>query len=194
MTTFRVFTSAGLALALATSLIVLVWVYQWATHNTDGADYEHQRLVISALIACSLLAAPIVVARMVDPGATQPMLAVVRGAASGAFVAAAAGSASTLIIAMAISPTTDHGEFGRPLFRVAYVGALLISAGVGIGVSWIAMEGMHRRERIASVALCVLLVLLATAYLAVGSSELNQCVAASPFPLDREREHVCSGY
>ncbi len=169
-------------------------MYQWATHNNGGADYEHQRLVISTMIACSVLAVPVVVIRLLDPDATQPVLAVVRASATGAFIAVAAGAASTLLIAMAISPATDPGDFGRPLFPVAYTGALLISLGIGIGASWLATGHRDRTEAVASVVLCVVLVLVAAAYLAVGSSELNQCVAASEFPLDRGREHLCSGY
>jgi hypothetical protein len=186
--------SAGSAVVLAASLVALIWVYQWATHNTDGADYEHQRLVISTMIACAVLAAPVVVIRLLDPDATQPVLAVVRASATGAFIAVAAGAASTLLIAMAISPATDPGDFGRSLFPVAYTGALLISLGIGIGATWIAADRRTRSEAFASVVLCVVLVLVTAAYLAVGSSELNQCVAASEFPLDRGREHVCSGY
>jgi hypothetical protein len=64
---------------------------------------------------------------MVDPGATQPTLAVDRAAFTGAFIAVAVGFNPL----MAISPPTDHGEFGRPLFRVAYVGVLLVSVGLG---------------------------------------------------------------
>jgi hypothetical protein len=41
--------------------------------------------VVSEMVACAFLAALIVVARVVDPGATQPMLAVVRAVAAGAF-------------------------------------------------------------------------------------------------------------
>ena len=41
-------------------------------------------------------------------------------------------------------------------------------------------------------ALAIALTLVAWAWLAVGSSELNQCAVNDEFPL--ATEHVCSGY
>ncbi|HET6614242.1 MAG TPA: hypothetical protein VFH62_00015 [Dehalococcoidia bacterium] len=182
-------TSAG---ALA-SLVALIWVYQWATRNNSQGDSEQQRLIIGTMIACAVLALPIsVTALLALDGHAVGRL--VRGGAIGAFVAVVASSASTMLIAMAIAPATDPGEFGRPLFRIAYAGALAIAVAAGIAAAVASNGGNDARgsSTFAVAALAIALTLVAWAWLAVGSSELNQCVVNDEFPL--ATDHVCSGY
>jgi hypothetical protein len=181
-------TAAG---ALA-SLVGLIWVYQWAVRNNSQADSEQQRLIVSTMIACAVLALPVIFAWTL-PSTEHPIITLARGGAIGAFVAVLASSASTMLIAMAIAPATDPGDFGRPLFRIAYIGALAISVAFGVGAS-IASNGEtgSRIPAFAVIAVTIALTLAAWAWLAVGSSELNQCVVNDEFPL--ATNHVCSGY
>jgi hypothetical protein len=182
--------TSGAALA---SLVALVWVYQWATSTRGGGDEEQQRLIVSTMIACAALALPIAMTVLLA-AEENAVGRVVRGGATGTFVAVVAASASTMLIAMAISPATDPGEFGRPLFRVAYVGALAIAMAAGITAA-VASNGGHGARgasTFAIAALAIALTLVAWAWLAIGSSELNQCVVNDEFPL--ATNHVCSGY
>lgn len=173
------------------SLATLVWVYQWAAGNNSAADSEHQRLITGALMACGLCSVTVVFARVTNVGGGNELPGTVMAGALGAFVAIAASAASTLLIAMAISPATDPGDFGRPTFRLAYVGALVLSLCAGSAAAWAAGAGARYRPTV-SVLVVLILTLAAWGFLSIGSSELNQCVVDDEFPL--KTDHVCSGY
>jgi hypothetical protein len=173
--------------------VALAGVYVWARTNTSFADREHELLIVATLLACAPLSVLVIVARLVDPSAESGFLRALSAAALGTVVAVAASSASTLLTALAIAPATDPHEFGRPLFRVAYVGALALSACAGAGGA-AAARGWRREARVLLPTMFLTLALTAGAwaYLAVGSSEFNQCVVDDEFPL--QTNHVCSGY
>jgi len=176
--------------ALVGAVVALLWVYQWAIGNNSAADEEHKRLIVSVLIACVLLALPVTISRLADPAGHHALTALLAAGAAGALVAVAASGASTLLIAMAISPAADPGDFGRPLFRVAYVGALLLSLLAGLGAAWSA-DGRTGGVRVA--LLTFALTIGAWGYLALGSSEFNKCVVTDEFPLATAYGE-CSGY
>jgi hypothetical protein len=177
-------------LATGVALVALIWVYAWARGNTTSSDAEHERLIVSAIICCALLGAPIVLAGLA--GEHTPILTVPLAAAGGAFTATAAAAASTLLIAMAISPATDHGDFGRPLFPWSYAGAIVLSVSLGVAAAWSVSARNGVRSSAAAALLVLFLITAAFGYLARGSSELNQCVVDDEFPL--ATDHVCSGY
>ncbi|HLB22856.1 MAG TPA: hypothetical protein VJP07_02060 [Dehalococcoidia bacterium] len=180
--------------AMIGSFVALVWVYQWAIGNNNVADEEIKRLIVSVLIACVLLAMPMAISRLADPVGQHGLTALLAAGATGAFVAVAASGAATLLIAMAISPATDPGDFGRPLFRVAYVGALLLSLCAGLCATWSARgrDGGHM-DGVWAALLTLVLTIVAWGYLAVGSSELNKCIVDDEFPLATDFGE-CSGY
>jgi hypothetical protein len=174
-------------------MVALAWVYFWAVRNNSAADFEHERLVVAALISCGLLAAAIVLALVVDSDGHRTPATLLRAGAAGAFVAVAASSASTLLIAMAISPVTDPGDFDRTIFRPAYTSALVLSLGAGFAAAWTSLPKHGARNLTpAAMAITLVLTLAAWIYLATGSSELNQCEVNDEFPL--ATDHVCSGY
>ncbi len=179
----------GALIIAAASVAFLIGVYRWANENNNLADREHEIFIVSAAIACSVLAIPVLGAALVR---NVGMVNVVARGAAGAFVAVAASSATTLLIAIAIKDATDPGEFGRPLFRVAYVCALAVSLGIGGTVAWAATAARTHTERLAAGALAFVLTAVAWTYLAIGSSELNTCVVDDEFPLSTD--FVCSGY
>ena len=187
---WRTATAAFGFVTVAAAFTSLIWIYAWARSNTTTSDREQEMLIASTVFCCALLGAPIVLAGLARER-PSPFAVVVAGAA-GAFVGVAASAASTMLIAMAISPATDPGDFGRPLFPWSYVGAVVLSVGIGLGVAWSVSAREGLRANAAAVLLTVLLTAVAFGYLARGSSELNQCVVDDEFPL--ATDHVCSGY
>ncbi len=184
--------STIIAAIVVASFGSLVWVHQWAVGACCGGDHEAELLSRSAMIACALLGVPVVLVKLIDARSGNPLLGSVAAGAGAAFVVVAASAASTLLIAMAISPSYDPGGFARRSFRSAYVGVLVVSLCAGLGAAWFANP---RNGRLGStVAIVVTLVLTAVAwgYLAIGSSEVNRCFVDDEFPLATVGE--CAGY
>jgi hypothetical protein len=179
------------AAATVLAIVSLVWVYAWARSNTSVADREHERLIVSAMFCLAVIGGAMALLALFGAG-DAAWRRIARGAAAGAFVTIAASAASTLLIAMAIAPATDPGDFGRPLFRIGYVGALALSAAAGAAAAWAAARSTRAGEH-ASVLMATLVVVGgAWAYMATGSAELNKCVVDDEFPL--RTDHLCSGY
>jgi hypothetical protein len=172
-------------------LVALFWVHRWAVTNNAEGDSEHVRLIESTARVITVLVLLALVGGLVrvrDTAAGDVPL----GAVVGALFTVASASASTLLIAMAIEPATDPGDFGRPLFRIAYVGAAVLSVGLGVALVWALVPvSAGRWPRLLAMALSLCLITLAWGYLIVGSSELNQCLVNDEFPL--QTRHGCSG-
>jgi hypothetical protein len=188
----RTAVSALSLLASAASIIALLWVWQWAVTNNSSADYEHQHLLQSAFIACLLIAAPLLFVRLLAGDSQSAALAVIGGAAAGAFVAVISSVAATMLVMWVFH---SHGAVpegsDRTTFEIAYVSAATLSLLLGSAAAFMAASGKGA-HRIVAVAMAILIVSVAWGYLAVGSSELNKCVVKIDFPLD-SRLHGCSG-
>jgi hypothetical protein len=183
---------AAYGTVIAASLVALAWVYLWAGNNSTVADAEHERLIEGAWTMCAVLAIAAVVVWLAAAVTRATSLSSIVAGILGALIAVAAGAASTLLIAMAIAPATDPGDFGRPLFPIAYAGALALSLALAVDASWTAARRHGAPTAVAATGLALALTLAAWSYMAVGSSELNQCVVDNEFPL--ATDHVCSGY
>jgi hypothetical protein len=188
MDRLRVATAGMCAAITVASLTFLIAVYRWAKDNNSLDDREHELFIISAMFACAVLAATVVASAL---SRSHPAFRTIGAGSAGAFVAVAASCAATLLIAIAIRDATDPGEFGRPLFRFAYAGALVLSLIVGILAAPLAQHEA-RTSRLAAPAIAVVLTAAAWTYLAVGSSEMNTCIVDDEFPL--ATNFVCSGY
>jgi hypothetical protein len=177
---------------IGAAIVAMACVYLWADSNTTVADAEHTRLIKATATMCSVFAVAAATTWLVAAVARLTALSWAARGLAGAFIAVAAGTASTLLIAMAISPATDPGDFGQPLFRFAYVGALLLSLALGLAAAWATTRSQGAGAAVGAVLLGLGLTIAAWGFLAVASSELNQCVVDDEFPL--ATDHVCSGY
>jgi hypothetical protein len=176
----------------AASAVALLSVYQWSVANTSEADREVRRFAVAALVICCGLGFALIISVMLRRLLRDDVWSPLLPALAGSLTTVAGATAATLLIAMAISPATDPGEFGRPLFRVAYFGSLAISIAVGaiitLALSW--RSGFRARGLALTIAAAIMVLSLAA--LAQRSTDVNLCVVDDEFPLTAD--FVCSGY
>jgi hypothetical protein len=186
--------SAGLASTVipVVSGVALLCVYQWSVTNTSEADREIRRFAAAALVICCALAIALITSitlgRLVVGVAQSPL----SPALAGSLTTTAAAAAATLLIAMAISPATDPGEFGRPLFRVAYFSSLVIAIAVGASIALALSWGSGLRARCLAMTVAAAIMALSLAALAQPSADVNYCVVDDEFPL--RADFICSGH
>lgn len=177
------------AATTVSSLVALVWARQWAVNNSTEGDAEQARLAESTLavliVLLCILVAGLIVRRWLPSWSAALALA-----ASGAFITISSSAAGTMLLAIAIEPATDPGEFGRTLFRVAYAGTVLLS--VAFALTTVLTYLSRRGQRVIAAGLMAVFIVTGWAYLVVGSSELNKCLLKDvEFPV--RARHGCSG-
>ncbi len=178
-------------LAAGASAISLVCIWQWAVTNTTDADYEHQLLLRSMFLVCSLIATAAICVRLPDRDNRSPALSVVSNGAAGAFIAVISSVAGTMLVMWLFrAPGVIPDKAERTQFELVYLGVVALSLLFG-ALTAFTSASVSRRQGLLAAGVAIVIAGVAFGYLAVGSSELNKCQVTIAFPLDTR--HSCSG-